>query len=179
MPPTIRPVDIASSIRAAREAAASSISLSLASSSMEGELDGTDAESWLHAVDDGGSELVVSWVGQDGSGGSIRIAHVDPSVGVDSGTGKWAVTDETLVVSSSDYNVKDTWHIFAGGYHWISFSLDGDEDLWVVALDTSFSVVVGPIQVIGLLGSGSGALVELENNSGSVPNYNTTNPACQ
>ena len=167
MPATFRPVDIASAIRAAREAAATSITLSTATS-MEGELDGTDVERWLHAVDDGGSELVVSWVGQ----GSIRMAHTDPSAGVDSSTGKWAVADETVVVDRTIYDVKNTWHIFASGYHWISFSVDSAEDLYVVALDTSFSAVFWPpAHVIGLLGSG--ALVELENNVLSVPNYNT------
>jgi hypothetical protein len=92
------------------------------------EIDG--ANMWLFAVDDGENDLAVSAE----KNGTIVMGRWNP------GSPTEPVTWETVATASDTGGTKiaDHWHIFAHGYHWISFSVSSANKSYLLKLDTNF-----------------------------------------
>ncbi len=79
---------------------------------------------WSFAVDYGDATYAcVSWE-QDGN---LWIGLVDVLNGLDPTTGQWTIVSSTNITLSSSQsgNISDHWHIYAHGYHVLTYSVDG------------------------------------------------------
>ena len=85
---------------------------------------------WLFAVDDDSPQLAVS-AESDGKLLMSRLDVTDPNATV-----SWQT-----VASPTDTGgvpIADHWHIFAHGYHWLVFSVAGDNASYLLKLDKDF-----------------------------------------
>jgi hypothetical protein len=90
----------------------------------------TGAQLWLFAIDDGNPQLAVSAE----SNGQLLMGRLDVT------NPNSAVSWQT-VASSSDtggVSIADHWHIFAHGYHWLVFSVAGNNASYLLKLDKDF-----------------------------------------
>jgi len=88
------------------------------------------AKVWLFAVDDGSPLLAMS-AESDGKLIMGRMNVTDPT----------ALFSWQTVASSADTGgvpIADHWHIFAHGYHWLVFSVAGDNASYLLKLDKDF-----------------------------------------
>ena len=99
----------------------------------------TSTAVWSFAVDYGDQTYAcVSWE----QGGNLHIGLVDVMAGPDS-TGAWPIvnsvnlTTEMIVYTGLDETVADHWHIYAFGYHILTFSIRGGGDLYMLVVDPS------------------------------------------
>lgn len=115
----------------------------------------TGAQTWLFAVVDDDNNVVVSAAGLSKTGSSyIYVGFLtNPLDGTTFSAVSWV--DVTAAIAVTD--VSDIWHIFAHGYHWISYSNKMADSLSVVGLNPSdLSVAFGPFLIVS---SGGGGLV--------------------
>lgn len=117
------------------------------------------AVDWLFAIDDGLGGIVLSCV----SGGKIGILRLDlsPPEPVEPVL-DWTWLDTDVPSENGDIAVtlSDIWHIFAHGYHWISYAYTDkakDDSLGLLMIRTDF-VVYKKFQVLSHRGT---SLVEL------------------
>lgn len=120
----------------------------------------TDAQTWLFAVVDDDSNVVVSAAGQTSTGTKYIYAGFLPTP-LDSttyGSVSWVDVSGSIWVT----DLADIWHIFAHGYHWISYSNGAADSLSVVGLNPAdLSVAFGPYLIVD---SGGGGLVPWNTN---------------
>ncbi len=93
----------------------------------------TDAHLWLFPVVDDYQGLVLS---AEGNGGII-VSRIDPLDTASFGSPSW-----TTVASTADTggeNIADHWHIYAHGYHWISFSTTSANKCFLLKMDMDFN----------------------------------------
>lgn len=113
------------------------------------------AQTWLFAVVDSDNNVVLSAAGVTKTGASYIYAGFlpNPLDGASFAAVSWV--DVTAAIGVTD--VSDIWHIFAHGYHWISYSNKMANSLSVVGLNpTDLSVAFGPFIIVS---SGGGGLV--------------------
>lgn len=91
------------------------------------------AETWMFVIDDGdpGGPAVSGVNGKH----ELKIGRLaDPL-----DPGKWSLIAWTTLATDAI----DMWHVYARGVHWISYSKEGDTDLTLLALDSSFNLLPG------------------------------------
>ncbi|AJM92713.1 hypothetical protein NPIRD3C_1501 [Nitrosopumilus piranensis] len=92
---------------------------------------GTDL--WLFPVVDDSQGLVLSAE----TNGEIIMSRVDPLNPPSFGSPSW--TTVATSVDSGGENIADHWHVFAHGYHWISFSTASAKKCFLLKLDSNFN----------------------------------------
>jgi len=99
----------------------------------------TGAEVWLFAVDDGNPLLAVS-AESDGKLIMGRLDISDPAASV-----SWQTVAGPA--DTGGVSIADHWHIFAHGYHWLVFSVAGDNTSYLLKLDKEFQrLAIVPVE---------------------------------
>ena len=88
------------------------------------------AKLWLFAVDDDNPQLALS-AESDGKLLMGRLEVTNPSTAV-----SWQTVGSPA--DTGGVSIADHWHIFAHGYHWLVFSVAGDNASYLLKLDKDF-----------------------------------------
>lgn len=90
---------------------------------------------WLFAVNEGEEDGMLVYSGEHvGAGGSQFLVMAYGSPG-DFEILSWTLLD-TSKIELYD-KIKDHWHVFANGFHWITYSVDSDDQLWLLKVQRS------------------------------------------